>query len=100
MRNFEVICSKLKYLCGVLISDLVICWYLDVVCIEPQLGQPGSDGVAGVRDGSVGAGGVGQGVGQRGPLPRQAGLELPRPVLKHLQGGADVLQGLLGFPHG
>lgn len=34
------------------------------------------------------------------PLPWQAGLKLPHPVLQHLQGWADVLQGLFGLPHG
>lgn len=78
----------------------IVHWYPQEVRTDSQLGQRGPDGVAGVRDGAVGAGGVGQGVGQRGALPRQTGLEFPRSLLKHLQRGADVLQGLLGLPHG
>lgn len=80
-------------------SVLIFVVYPGKICTDSQLGQSGSDCVAGVRHGSVGAGGVREGIGQRGSLPRQTGLELPCPLLKHLQGGADVLQGLFSLTH-
>lgn len=84
---------------NVCVRKYIVSCYLGEIGIDSQLGQRGTDGVAGVRHGSVGAGGVGQGVGQRGTLSRETGLKSPCPLLKHLQRGADVLQGLFGLPH-
>lgn len=74
--------------------------YLGEVSASSQLGHGAADGVAGVRHGSVSAGGVRQCVGQRRPLVRQAGFKFDRPLLENLQGRADALQSLLGLSHG
>lgn len=82
------------------ISESSVCWYPWEIGTGPQLGQRGANGVTGVGHCSVSAGGVWQGVGQRGSLVWQTGFKLSCPLLKDLQGGADILQGLLGLPHG
>lgn len=82
------------------ISQSSVSWYPGEIGIGPQLGQRGPHGATSVGHGAVGAGGVRQGVGQRGSFVGQTGFKPPRPLLKDLQGGADVLQGLLGLHHG
>lgn len=56
--------AKTKILICICFVLFLIHWHLSKVCADSQLGQRGSDGVAGVRHGSIRAGGVRQGVGQ------------------------------------